>query len=80
MPDLQQFENPIIIIEGDDLYSHREIHPNAIRGALASIATDHGYRFSGQMMRKIQQRCSKPFQNGNRKTKIEQFQSEVRVQ
>jgi Fanconi anemia group M protein len=42
MPDLQQFENPVIIIEGDDLYSHRQIHPNAIRGALASIAIDHG--------------------------------------
>lgn len=42
MPDLQQFENPIIIIEGKDLYSHREVHPNAIRGALASIAIDHG--------------------------------------
>lgn len=42
MPDLQQFENPVIIIEGKDLYSHRQIHPNAIRGALASIAIDHG--------------------------------------
>lgn len=42
MPDLQQFENPVIMIEGDDLYSHRQIHPNAIRGALASIAIDHG--------------------------------------
>lgn len=42
MPDLQQFENPVIVIEGKDLYSHREVHPNAIRGALASIAIDHG--------------------------------------
>jgi len=42
MPDLQQFENPVIMIEGKDLYSHREVHPNAIRGALASIAIDHG--------------------------------------
>jgi ERCC4-related helicase len=42
MPDLQQFENPVIMIEGKELYSHREVHPNAIRGALASIAIDHG--------------------------------------
>jgi len=38
---LHQFENPVLIIEGKDLYSHRDIHPNAIRGALASIAIDH---------------------------------------
>ncbi|MFB6145159.1 MAG: DEAD/DEAH box helicase [Candidatus Nanohaloarchaea archaeon] len=42
LPDLQQFDNPIIIIEGKDLYSHRKVHPNAVRGALASIAIDHG--------------------------------------
>jgi Fanconi anemia group M protein len=36
------FEHPVLIIEGDDLFSHgRDIHPNAIRGALASIATDY---------------------------------------
>jgi len=34
------FENPIIILEGeDDLYSVRNIHPNAIRGALATIVS-----------------------------------------
>lgn len=38
---LHQFENPVLLIEGKDLYSHRDIHPNAIRGALASIAIDH---------------------------------------
>ncbi len=40
--ELNQFENPLIIIEGDELYSHRRIHPNAIRGALASITVDYG--------------------------------------
>jgi Fanconi anemia group M protein len=38
---LHQFENPVLVIEGKDLYSHRDIHPNAIRGAMASIAIDH---------------------------------------
>ncbi|MEN6517613.1 MAG: DEAD/DEAH box helicase [Methanospirillum sp.] len=33
---------PILIVEGGDLYSHRQIHPNAIRGALAAIAVDMG--------------------------------------
>ena len=39
--ELQQFDRPIIIIEGNNLYSHRDIHSNSIRGALASIAVDH---------------------------------------
>ncbi|MCK4327529.1 MAG: DEAD/DEAH box helicase [Candidatus Diapherotrites archaeon] len=34
------FRNPIILIEGEDLYSVRNVHPNAIRGALAAIAID----------------------------------------
>ncbi len=34
------FENPIIILEGEeDLYSVRNVHPNAIRGMLATIVT-----------------------------------------
>lgn len=33
------YENPLIIIEGEnDIYSVRNIHPNAIRGMLATIA------------------------------------------
>ena len=36
----KNFAKPILIIEGEDLYSHRNIHPNAIRGVLASIAVD----------------------------------------
>jgi Fanconi anemia group M protein len=37
------FEKPVLIIEGDSsrMFSERDIHPNAIRGALASIAIDH---------------------------------------
>jgi Fanconi anemia group M protein len=37
------FERPIIIIEGtEDLYAIRNIHPNAIRGMLATIAISYG--------------------------------------
>ena len=35
------FEKPILIIEGRSLYTQRNVHPNAIRGALASIAIDY---------------------------------------
>lgn len=41
LTDLHQFEKPVLIIEGKDLYSHRDMHPNAIRGALASVTIDH---------------------------------------
>lgn len=34
------FEKPILLIEGKNLYSERDVHPNAIRGALASISID----------------------------------------
>lgn len=34
------FASPLIIIEGETLFDERKIHPNAIRGALASIAID----------------------------------------
>ncbi|OPX73452.1 MAG: excinuclease ABC subunit C [Methanoregulaceae archaeon PtaB.Bin108] len=33
---------PVLIIEGGDLYSMRDIHPNAIRGTLAAVAVDLG--------------------------------------
>lgn len=35
-----QFEHPLLLIEGDDLHSHRDVHPNAVRGALASTVLD----------------------------------------
>ncbi len=34
------YQRPILIIEGDGLYTKRRIHPNAIRGALVSIILD----------------------------------------
>jgi Fanconi anemia group M protein len=42
LSDLKKtFSRPILLIEGtDDMFELRDIHPNAIRGALASIATD----------------------------------------
>ena len=39
----QNFERPIIIIEGDeDIYTQRKMHPNAIRGMLATITVSYG--------------------------------------
>lgn len=35
------YERPLLILEGRDLYA-RQVHPNAIRGALVSIAVDFG--------------------------------------
>lgn len=37
----EEFKRPLIILEGDDLYSGY-INPNAIRGSIASIALDFG--------------------------------------
>jgi Fanconi anemia group M protein len=37
------FERPLVIVEGEqDLFSVRNIHPNAIRGMLATIAVSYG--------------------------------------
>jgi Fanconi anemia group M protein len=33
---------PVMIIEGGDLYSQRDIHPNAIRGVIAALTVDMG--------------------------------------
>lgn len=39
----RNFPNPILVLEGvEDLFSERNIHPNAIRGALASLILDFG--------------------------------------
>ncbi len=38
----ETFERPVLILEGGEFYGKRDIHPNAIRGALASIAVDLG--------------------------------------
>jgi ERCC4-related helicase/ERCC4-type nuclease len=36
------YDRPVLLIEGENLYTGRQIHPNAIRGVLVSIATDFG--------------------------------------
>jgi ERCC4-related helicase/ERCC4-type nuclease len=36
------YERPLLIIEGEGLYTSRQIHPNSVRGVLASIAVDFG--------------------------------------
>ena len=38
---VENFKKPVMIIEGEDFYSGY-VHPNAVRGALASIAVDFG--------------------------------------
>ncbi len=37
----ETFERPLLIMEGNGLYTERDIHPNAIRGALSCITVDH---------------------------------------
>ncbi|MXR41667.1 DEAD/DEAH box helicase [Halobaculum sp. WSA2] len=34
------YARPVVIIEGEDLYGERNVHPNAVRGALSSLAID----------------------------------------
>ncbi|WP_122088523.1 DEAD/DEAH box helicase [Halalkalicoccus subterraneus] len=36
------YSRPVVIIEGEGLYEERNVHPNAIRGAIASLAIDFG--------------------------------------
>jgi ERCC4-related helicase/ERCC4-type nuclease len=38
----RHYARPVVLIEGEDLYGERNVHPNAIRGALASLAVDFG--------------------------------------
>ncbi|QSG01376.1 DEAD/DEAH box helicase [Natranaeroarchaeum sulfidigenes] len=38
----RHYSRPVVIIEGTDLYGKRDVHPNAIRGALSSLAVDFG--------------------------------------
>ncbi len=37
----RNFESPILILEGNGLFSRSKMHPNAIRGVMASIVTDY---------------------------------------
>ena len=39
---VRSYARPVVIVEGDGLYGQRNVHPNAIRGALASLAVDFG--------------------------------------
>lgn len=43
LKNLRKYEKPIVIVEGkEDIYSMRNIHPNAIRGMMATITVDYG--------------------------------------
>lgn len=44
LKDLKEnYQRPVVIIEGtEDIYSVRNVHPNAIRGMLATIAVSYG--------------------------------------
>lgn len=40
---VQSFERPVVVVEGDeDIFSQRNIHANAIRGMIATIAVSYG--------------------------------------
>ena len=40
--DARHYARPVLVIEGEDLYGERSVHPKAIHGALASLAVDFG--------------------------------------
>ena len=41
--ELKKYERPLIVIEGqEDMFAIRKIHPNAIRGMLATISVSYG--------------------------------------
>jgi ERCC4-related helicase/ERCC4-type nuclease len=39
---VRAYERPLLIIEGEGLYTTRQVHPNSIRGVLAAITIDFG--------------------------------------
>ncbi|MBS1263613.1 MAG: 3'-flap repair endonuclease Xpf [Methanonatronarchaeales archaeon] len=39
---VERYPRPVLIIEGEGLYGKRNVHPNAVRGALASLILDFG--------------------------------------
>jgi len=39
---VRAYNRPLLIIEGEGLFTKRQIHPNSIRGALSTIAIDFG--------------------------------------
>ncbi|WP_252700427.1 DEAD/DEAH box helicase [Natronosalvus vescus] len=38
----RHYSRPVVIVEGEGIYEQRDVHPNAIRGALSSLAVDFG--------------------------------------
>lgn len=43
LKELRKYERPLIIVEGiEDIYSQRKIHPNSIRGMIATIIVSYG--------------------------------------
>ncbi len=38
----RHYSRPVVVVEGEGLYEQRDVHPNAIRGALSSLAVDFG--------------------------------------
>jgi Fanconi anemia group M protein len=38
----RHYARPIVVVEGENLYGARNVHPKAIHGALASLAVDFG--------------------------------------
>jgi Fanconi anemia group M protein len=38
----RHYARPVVVLEGEGLYEERNIHPGAIRGALAALAVDFG--------------------------------------
>ncbi|MFB6136233.1 MAG: DEAD/DEAH box helicase [Halobacteriaceae archaeon] len=38
----RHYARPVVVLEGEGLYRERNVHPNAIRGAIASLAVDFG--------------------------------------
>jgi len=39
---IRNYSRPVVVVEGEDLYGQRNVHPKAIHGALASLAVDFG--------------------------------------
>ena len=38
----KHYGRPVVVVEGEGIYEQRDVHPNAIRGALSSLAVDFG--------------------------------------
>ncbi|MFC7133129.1 MULTISPECIES: DEAD/DEAH box helicase [Salinibaculum] len=38
----RHYARPVVVVEGENLYGERNVHPKAIHGALASLAVDFG--------------------------------------